>query len=198
LPLHHAADYTELSAVVSSSSTIDVRRVTYTVPSRLQGETLHVHLYDNRLACYLGHVPVIELKRLHPKGNIRARLIDYRHVIHSLVKKPQAFRHSALRKELLPSMGYHTIWHALDSQLPPKEACKVIVGLLHLAAQEDCEQALAQCVLESLDEGKPIVLSQLQQRFKKQVASIPDIAVVQHNLAYYNHWIPNQQEATHA
>jgi len=142
LPLHRAPDYTELSVIVSSSSTIDVRRVTYSVPSRLQGETLHIHLYDNRLACYLGHVPVIELKRLHPKGSTRSRLIDYRHVIHSLVKKPQAFRHSVLRNELLPSVEFHAIWHALDGTLSPKEACKVMVGLLHIAAQENCEQTL--------------------------------------------------------
>lgn len=38
LPLHRAADYTELSVMVSSSSTIEVRRVTYAIPSRLQGD----------------------------------------------------------------------------------------------------------------------------------------------------------------
>jgi hypothetical protein len=198
LPLHQAADYTEFSVVVSCSSTIDVRRVTYTVPSRLQGETLHVRLYDNRLVCYLGHIQVIELRRLHPTGYTRARLVDYRHVIHSLVKKPQAFRHSALREELLPSLSYHIIWHRLDTQLPPREACKVMVGLLHLAAQEDCEDALAQYVLELLDDCKPVLLSQLQRRFKRQVAPIPEVTVVQHALASYNHCIPNQQEAVHA
>jgi hypothetical protein len=196
--LHQAADYTEFSVVVSCSSTIDVRRVTYTVPSRLQGETLHVRLYDNRLVCYLGHIQVIELRRLHPTGYTRARLVDYRHVIHSLVKKPQAFRHSALREELLPSLSYHIIWHRLDTQLPPREACKVMVGLLHLAAQEDCEDALAQYVLELLDDCKPVLLSQLQRRFKRQVAPIPEVTVVQHALASYNHCIPNQQEAVHA
>jgi len=198
LPLYRATDYTELSAVVSSSSTIDVRRVTYTVPSRLQGETLHIHLYDNRLSCYLGHVAVIELKRLHPKGNARARLVDYRHVIHSLAKKPQAFRHSKLHKELLPSVEYHTIWRALDETLSPKEACKVMVGLLHIAAQEDCEQTLAQCVLGALNEGKPILLSQLQGHFKRSVVTIPEVVITQHALTYYNQCIPNLQESTHA
>jgi hypothetical protein len=197
LPLHRALDYTELSVVVSSSSTIDVRRVTYTVPSRLQGESLHVHLYDNRLLCYLGHVFVIALKRLHPQGSTRARLVDYRHVIHSLVKKPQAFRHSALRDELLPGLGYHTIWHALDVALPPKEACKLMVGLLHIAAQEDCELALAEWVLGLLDDGKPILLSQLQGHFKKSATTIPEVVIRQHDLTYYNQCIPCQQEITH-
>lgn len=197
LPLHQAPDYTELSVVVSSSSTIDVRRVTYSVPSRLQGETLHIHLYDNRLACYLGHVPVIELKRLYPIGSTRARLIDYRHVIHSLVKKPQAFRHSVLRNELLPSVEFHAIWHALDRTLSPKEACKVMVGLLHIASQEDCEQMLARWVLSALNEGKSVSLSQLQNRFTKSTAVIPDVVITQHALAYYDQCIPAQQEVAH-
>jgi len=198
LPLHRAADYTELSVVVSSSSTIDVRRVTYSVPSRLQGETLHIHLYDNRLACYLGHVPIIELKRLHPTGSTRARLIDYRHVIHSLVKKPQAFRHSVLRNELLPSVEFHAIWHELDRTLSPKEACKVMVGLLHIAAQGDCEQVLAQWVLSALNEGKSITLSQLQRRFTKSTVIVPDVVIIQHTLSYYDQCIPSRWEVTHA
>ncbi len=197
LPMHRAVDFTQLSVVVSNSSTINVRRVTYTVPSRLQGETLHVHLYDNRLECYLGSLPVIELKRLHPKGSARARLVDYRHVIYSLVKKPQAFRYSALRQELLPSMDYHKIWQYLDSHLPPKEACKLIVGLLHLAAEEDCEQDLAKWVLGLVDAGQTLSLSQLQRHFKKQTVCIPNITVPQAGLSHYNSCIPNQQEIAH-
>jgi hypothetical protein len=114
------------------------------------------------------------------------------------VKKPQAFRHSTLRKELLPSVEFHTIWHALDAELPPKEACKVMVGLLHIAAQEDCEQALAQRVLTTLNEGKPISLSQLQSHFQKSATVIPDVVIVQHTLTHYNQCIPSQQEIAHA
>ncbi len=197
LPLHRAADYTELSVVVSSSSTIEVRRVTYSVPSRLQGETLHIHLYDNRLACYLGHTPIIELKRLHPTHGTRARLIDYRHVIHSLAKKPQAFRHSILRNELLPSVEFHAIWHTLDGTLSPKESCKVMVGLLHIAAQANCEQALAQWVLSILNEGKSVSLTQLQGRFTPSTVIIPQVVISQHSLAHYDRCIPGQQEINH-
>jgi hypothetical protein len=195
LPLHHAVDYTKLNVVVSSSSTIDVRRVTYTVPSRLQGEMLTIHLYDSYLACFLGSVPVIELRRLHPQGDKRQRLVDYRHVIGSLVKKPQAFRYSALQSELLPSLDYHKIWEYLNAQLSPKAACKLIVGLLYLAASEDCELDLAQYVLVLINSGQEVALSHLQTRFKKQTTSAPDIMVMQHCLANYNSFIPNMQEA---
>lgn len=193
LPQHKAVDYTQVSAVVSSSSTIDVRRVTYTVPSRLQGEVLQVRLYDDRLLCYLGHVFVIELKRLRPEGDTRGRVVDYRHVIHSLVKKPQAFRHCVLRDDLLPNSEYRAIWKALDRQLAPKEACKLMVGLLHLAAKQDCEKDLAQRVQALLNTGKAIVLSQLQQEYTKQIVNhAQNMQVIQHHLIDYNALIPTQ------
>ena len=199
LPEHRAADYTEARAVVTSSSTIDVRRVTYTVPSRLIGETVQVRLYDNKLVCYLGHQQVVMLPRIYPSGNkTRARSVDYRHVIHSLAKKPQAFRYSQLRNELLPSLGYKIIWAYVDQHMKPKEACKFIVGLLHLAATQDCEVALAQTVLEHIDNGKPLSLSALQVQFIKQPqTTVPSLVVDQHEIAAYNHLIPVPQVVTH-
>ena len=102
---------TKYQAGVTSSSTIDIRRVTYTVPSQLQGQTLQIRLYDDRLECFCGCKPVVTLKRVYPNGKtLRARSVDYRHVVHSLVKKPQAFRYSQLRDDLLPSDDYQRIW----------------------------------------------------------------------------------------
>ncbi len=199
LPLHKGIDYTEVSAAVSTTSTIEVRRVTYTVPSRLQGEMLRVRLYDSRLKCYLGCKLVIELKRLHPKNGTRARQIDYRHVIDSLVKKPQAFYQSVMRNELLPSVDYHAIWDHLVAKYPPRDACRLIVGLLHLAAQANCEQALASQVLRLIHEEKEISLTQLQANFKqRRLSTPPPIAVKQHDLMSYNQCIPTMMEIAHA
>ena len=194
LPQHKAVDYTQVSAVVSSSSTISVRKVTYTVPSRLQGEVLQVRLYDNRLLCYLGHVFVIELKRLRPEGDTRGRVVDYRHVIHSLVKKPQAFRHCVLRDDLLPNNEYRVIWKILDRQLAPEEACKLMVGLLNLAAKQECEKDLGERVQALLNAGKTIVLRQLEQEYTKQIWTndAQNIEVMQHDLGGYNALIPTQ------
>ena len=36
-----------------------MRGVLYTVPSRLVGCRLKVHIYDDRLVCYLGTTPVL-------------------------------------------------------------------------------------------------------------------------------------------
>ena len=200
LPTHQATDYTELSVVVSSSSTIDARRVTYTVPSRLIGETLHVRLYDGRLICYLGHQEVITLVRIHPQGkSIRARQVDYRHVIQSLIKKPQAFRYSQLRDDLLPSADYRTIWSLIDNKMQPKQACKFIVGLLHLACSANCEEKLAEKVLDLLSNDKPLSLAQLQEQFKgERAVSLPHVEIAQHGLTPYDALIPPLQAVNYA
>lgn len=198
LPKNNAVDYTEVRAIVSSSSTIDVRRVTYTVPSRLQGEVLQIRLYDDRLECYLGQQHIINLGRIYPAGRTsRARKIDYRHVIHSLIKKPQAFRYSQIRDELLPNLGYKVIWGYVDNKMNPREACKFMVGLLHLAATEDCELVLAQTVLEMIDHEEALSLTKLQAKFKHPSPLPPDIKIDQHLLRHYNQLIPQYLEVAY-
>lgn len=188
LPVVKTMDYTPIQAVVTSSSTIDVRRITYTVPSQLQGQTLQIRLYDNRLECYLGHTQVVTLQRIYPTGKTsRARLIDYRHVIHSLVKKPQAFRYSRLRDDLLPNDDYRKIWRYVDSHMEAKSACRFIVGLLHLAATQDCEAALADAVLTKITLQQVLTLPALQAQFGQVQHTIaPTIEVNQHALQAYD------------
>lgn len=186
LPLDKTLDYTQICATVSCTSTIDVRRVTYTVPSQLQGEVLRIRLYHDRLTCYLGARQVCQLARVYPTGKTtRARQINYRHVIHSLVKKPQAFRYSSIREDLLPSKIYRQIWKTVNQCMDAKLACKFIVGLLHLAAEQDCEQALEEAVMRSIMQNKPLRLVDFQNRFKK-ANSPPIIPVIQHALQSYD------------
>lgn len=85
-----------------------VKRVLYSVPSRLQGERLLVHVYDDQLIGYLGSEPVVTLSRQYAKDNQRVRQVDYRHLIGSLKKKPQAFRYSQIRDDLLPNGAWGT------------------------------------------------------------------------------------------
>ena len=75
------------------SSTLEVKRIIYTVPSRMIGENIRVHVYHDRLAFFVGQSLTSILPRVYLKaGQERGRCIDYRHVIHSLSAKPQAFR----------------------------------------------------------------------------------------------------------
>ena len=143
LPAQRCIDYTRLSVKVTTSSTISVKRGLYTVPSMLIGERLNVHLYHDRLLCYHGQTLVITLPRVYPKKPAdRARLINYKHIIHSLAAKPQAFRFSQLRDDILPNEQYQQLWLFAQQQFTPKEACKWIVSVLRIAFEYDCESAI--------------------------------------------------------
>ena len=103
LPTMRAADYEETSVLVTSSSGFILRRVFYTVPSRLIGHRLGVRLYDDRLELFLSGTHHLTL----PRGRAgatgpHAHVVNYRHVIHSLKKKPMALRNLVYRDALFP------------------------------------------------------------------------------------------------
>ena len=185
LPATRTMDYQRISVKVTTSSTISVKRGLYSVPSRLIGEQLNVHLYHDRLVCHLGHKPLITLQRVYPqRPEGRARCIDYRHVIHSLAAKPQAFRFSQFRDELLPNDTYRQLWRLAEVQFTPKEACKWMVGVLRIAYDYDCESTLASELIQS-PVGNLLELQQVQKRYIP-TARAPDIPVRQHQAADYD------------
>lgn len=144
LPPHRFIDYTELTVKVTTRSTISVKRGLYTVPSRLIGGHIRVHLYHDRLACFVGQTRVITLPRVYPTNPTgRARRIDYRHIIHSLAAKPQAFRFSQFRDDVLPSPQYRQLGAQAEQHFTPQEACKWMVTVLRIAYDYDCEGHLA-------------------------------------------------------
>ena len=63
LPERRTTDYEEARVTVTSSGGFILRRVFYTAPSRLIGHRLRVHLYDDRLECFLGSTPVMTVSR---------------------------------------------------------------------------------------------------------------------------------------
>ncbi len=192
LPPRRTTDFTEQVVPVTTSSTIEVKRVLYTVPSRLIGERLRLHIFDERIEGYIGSAQAVSLPRVYAVSHERrARCIDYRHVIASLARKPQAFRYSQLRDDLLPNATYRQIWAELDSRLEPRAACKRIVGILALAARADCEQALGAYLLRRLAVGQVPSLLALERRFEpRNEASNPDELLTsggfQHPLALYD------------
>jgi hypothetical protein len=130
LPNTKTRDFDVEFVRVTSSSIITLRQVRYSVPSRLIGMQLKVHVFDDRLECFLGTTHVAALKLLRWNRGSRPRSIDYRHVIESLSRKPQAFRHYIFRDELYPTDVFRSAWEILDKKLDERSACKAYVGLL--------------------------------------------------------------------
>lgn len=188
LPAIDFAAYSELAVKVTRSSTIEVRHVLYTVPSQLIGQRLRVHLYHDRLQCYVGQSLAVTLPRVYPPpGTHRARRVDYRHVIHALAAKPQAFRRAQLRDDILPSDTYRALWALVDNQLDERAACKWMVTVLRLAYDYDCESALGQELLQAGEQGQLPSRQQLQARFlPSQAHHRTQVSVPQHCLNSYD------------
>ena len=188
LPDQPSVDYQVLSVRVTRSATIEVRRVVYSVPSRLVGERLQLRLHHDKLMLYVGQTYALTLPRVYPKpGEQRARRIDYKHVIRALASKPQAFRYSSLRDDLLPNEAYRQLWRCADQHLEKREACKWMVTVLRLAFEYDCETDLGEGLLAGALLGEfPSILA-IQDRFlSHQTRETETRQPVQHSLKAYD------------
>ena len=106
LPPARTTDYDEATVFVTSSSGFVLRKVFYTVPSRLIGFRLRVRLYDDRLECFVGQSPALILRRGRSHGEGRhGHVVDYRHIIHSLRCKPMALLNLGLPGRAVPPPG---------------------------------------------------------------------------------------------
>ncbi len=147
--------------------------MTYTVPSRLIGSTLLAHIYDDRLELFLGHEPALTLSRIRNQGNVRSRSVDYRHIIHSLAKKPNAFKCSQLRDDIIPQGDFTLLWQKLTKEYVSDD-------------NYDCEHALGRYVLSALESGKPVSIDQCREFFGESKIDVPDITTQQHPIKSYD------------
>ncbi len=155
LPKRRTADFEEKTVTVTSSGGFTLRRVFYTAPSRLIGHCLRVHLYDDRLDCFLGSTPMMNLRRgRQPSPDKGGHVVDYRHLIHALRKKPMALLNLVYRDQLFPRPAYARAFEALRAEVGDRRACKVTVELLALAHDRACEAELAQVIDADLDTGR--------------------------------------------
>jgi hypothetical protein len=179
LPERRATDYEEAIVQVTSSGGFTLRRVFYTVPSRLIGHRLRVRIYDGRLECFLGGTPILSLRRGQPPqaSNKHGHVVDYRHVIHALRKKPMALLNLVYREHLFPRQAYARAFEALLAKESEKRACRVAVELLALAHERACEAELAETIEAILEAGELPDPARLRDRFKPDAAAIPDVTV---------------------
>jgi hypothetical protein len=137
LPNGRLAEYREYQPVVSSQSLIRVAKHTYSVPSRLIGHTLRVELHEAELKVYLGRDFLLELPRL--RGD-RGALVDFRHVITPLLRKPGAFIHYRHRQALYPSAVFRAAYDRLVADQGERPGVIEYLHVLKLAAEETVEK----------------------------------------------------------
>jgi hypothetical protein len=186
LPDRRTSDYEEVIVRVTSTGGFTLRKVFYTVPSRLIGYRLRVRLYDDRLGVFVGgtHLLTLPRGRPHPNGK-HDQVVDYRHVIHSLRRKPMALLNLVYRDRLFPRDAYRRTFDVLRERLSDRKACRIMVDLLALAHDRGCEAELADRLTADLDIGHLPDLGRLRAQFAPDPADVPKVVVHLAPLAAY-------------
>jgi len=187
LPGRRTADYEEAIVTVTSSSGFVLRKVFYSTPSRLIGHRLRVRLYDDRLDVYLGAT----LQMTMPRGRAQANgkhdhVVDYRHVIHALRRKPMALMGLVYRDKLFPRQAYAQAFEAMVASLPARTACRTMVDLLALAHDRACEAELGEQLDHDLKAGRLPDMSLLRALFTPDPQALPEIVVTYTPLSLYD------------
>ncbi|HEY0340592.1 MAG TPA: IS21 family transposase [Steroidobacteraceae bacterium] len=149
LPTRPLPAYRESYATVSRSSSIRVLKHSYSVSSRLIGCQLRVRLHADIVELDYKGERVAVMERLVGRD---AHRIDYRHIIHTLVRKPGAFRRYIFREALFPSLQFRRAYDALLAEGSDK-ADLDYVRILHLAAgdgEETVRTVLADLLTQAI------------------------------------------------
>jgi hypothetical protein len=178
LPDNRTADYEQALVYVSGSGGFVLRKVFYTVPSRLIRHRPRAHLFDDRVELFVGGTHVLTLDRGRPGRNGKhGHVVDYRHVIHALRRKPMALLNLVYRDQLWPRDAYRHMFDHLCERLGERAACKLMVELLSLAHERACEAQLAAVLTEDLAADRLPDLKVLRERFAPDLARLPEVSV---------------------
>jgi len=172
---------------VTSSGGFTLRRVFYTVPSRLVGHQLRVRLYDDRLELFVGGSALMCLPRGRAQsGGKHGHVVDYHHVIHALRRKPMALLNLVYRDQLFPREAYRRTFEALLAGLGERTACRRMVEILALAHDRGCEGELGVCLAALLEAGELPQLTRLRERFTPDPQALPQVTVELGSLLAYD------------
>jgi hypothetical protein len=198
LPARRTTDYEEVTVRVTSSGGFLLRKVFYTAPSRLIGHQLRGRLFDDRLDLFLGSTFLLTLPRGRSarggratRGGSHSHVVNYRHVIHSLRKKPMALMGLVYRDQLFSRQAFRTMFAVLLETVSEREACRITVDLLALAHDRGCEAELAAQLEEDLRQQRLPDIAALRALFAPSSDSVPAVAVHLPELSSYNQLLGN-------
>lgn len=160
------AAYRERQLQVSKESLICVQTNHYSVPTSLIGHTILVRQYEWHLEIYYQQQLVERIPRLVGQHQ---DVINYRHLVGSLLRKPGGFRNYRYRPALFPQPVFQRCWEQLSAWYGERQGDLAYLRILQLAAQEmECEVATALTLLleapERFSEAEVVALVQGQRQ----------------------------------
>ena len=185
-PVERFADH-EPVVRVRSTSTIEIRSIPSSVPSRLIGQQLTAHLRHDRLDLFLRSEFVEPLPRLHRRADESGALrrIDFRLVLDNLRRNPRALLRAQLQVDILRSKG----WRQLLAALTPNEAANGMVDALHVVARDNDLAGVERYLRRKIRRGE-LNLSALRDhhdlRPPRGLAVLPQLEIPEHTLSSYD------------
>ena len=180
LPTHRLQDSTVAWVRVGRGSTVRIKEITYSVPSRLIGEEVELRLLGSILEIWYQGQKVDEYPRLC--GAHKAR-IDYRHIIDWLVRKPGAFDNYRYKDELYPTSVFRAAYDVLR-ETSPQRCVKEYLGILK-AASQDGEMRVGQVLKDLMNKENlslKLVLETLTSPEKITPITSVEVSVIDLNI----------------
>ncbi len=149
LPLRRIESVRRVQVRVYRGSLIRVDKNVYSVNSRLMGEKVTVAVRLDELEVWYAQKIVDRLPRLRGSGK---HLINYRHIIDGLVRKPGAFEDYRYREDLFPTTRFRIAYDTLNRR---GAGTKRYLKILDLAARTS-ESAVDDALRDLIDRGGEI------------------------------------------
>jgi hypothetical protein len=184
LPEQRLESCKRLSVSVGPSSTIRVNHNVYSVESRLIGETIQIHLFAEHLDLFYAQKCVDTLPRL--RGENR-HLINYRHLIDQLERKPGAFENYRYREEMFPGSYFRLAYDELKERHTTQQAAREYLKILRMAAMQS--ETAVTAALSALCGRQSITADAVEKILHTQQSppAIAEVTIAQVDLAAYDH-----------
>jgi hypothetical protein len=171
-------------AKVGPSSTIRIIHNTYSVHSRLVGETVEARVYADHIEIWYAQRKVEHMPRLRGENKHK---INYRHIIDWLVRKPGAFDNYRYRDDLFPTSLFRVAYDSLCRNHSQKAAVKQYLRILYTAARES-ETGVNDALRGLIAQGLAITSTAVEDvlRAGQAVPTITDVSIDAIDIAAYD------------
>jgi transposase len=195
LPPTRLSEYEEVYCPVSKYSTIRVKKVGYSVPARLIGQEVKVEVSENQLQVYSGRELLLTAPR---ECGDRGVVLDYRHVIDHLLRKPGAFERYRYREELFLSPLFRQAYDQLVDKHGQRHGTLEYLRLLKLTSETNLVEVELMLVEYTCPPYPAWSVEGLRQLLRPLASSSLQLTELQPDCQSYDALLTSSQEACHA
>lgn len=194
LPPTRLSEYEEVYCPVSKYSTIRVKKVGYSVPARLIGQEVKVEVSENQLQVYFGRELLLTLPR---ECGDRGVVLDYRHVIDHLLRKPGAFERYRYREELFLSPLFREAYDQLIAKHGPRHGTLEYLRLLKLTSETKLVEVELMLVEYTSPPYPPWSVEGLRQLLQPRASAPITLTELQPDCRPYDALLSSKEEVAH-